>query len=63
MGRFKGASAEEPVAWTYRTSGGGRAFYTSLGHPNEFQLKWFKDLLANGIYWAADLPANDKTSQ
>jgi type 1 glutamine amidotransferase len=56
-GRVDRGTNEEPVAWTYRTSGGGRAFYTSLGHPEEFQLAWFQKLLANGIHWAAASPA------
>ena len=38
----RGGPQEEPVAWTLRTSGGGRAFYTSLGHPDEFQTPWFR---------------------
>jgi nicotinamidase-related amidase/type 1 glutamine amidotransferase len=51
MGRVDGGSNEEPVAWTSRTSGDGRAFYTSLGHPGDFQLPWFQQMLENGIYW------------
>ena len=54
-GRVDHGTQIEPVAWTYRTSGGGRAFYTSLGHPHDFELPWFKSLLRNGIYWAAGL--------
>jgi type 1 glutamine amidotransferase len=47
-------SNEEPVAWTFRTSGGGRAFYTSLGHPKDFELPWFQKMLAKGIVWAVE---------
>jgi nicotinamidase-related amidase/type 1 glutamine amidotransferase len=54
-GRVDQGTQQEPVAWTYRTSGGGRAFYTSLGHPDDFELPWFQNVLANGIYWAAGL--------
>jgi type 1 glutamine amidotransferase/nicotinamidase-related amidase len=61
-GRVDGGSNEEPVAWTYRTSGGGRAFYTSLGHPKEFQLPWFQELLANAINWAARMSVNSSDS-
>jgi nicotinamidase-related amidase/type 1 glutamine amidotransferase len=54
-GRVDQGTQVEPVAWTYTTSGGGRAFYTSLGHPDDFELPWFQNVLANGIYWAAGL--------
>ena len=45
-GRVDQGTQQEPVAWTYRTSGGGRAFYTSLGHPDDFELPWFESLLS-----------------
>jgi type 1 glutamine amidotransferase len=44
--------ATEPVAWT-RTYKGGRVFYTSLGHPKDFENENFRRLLANAIYWSA----------
>jgi type 1 glutamine amidotransferase len=44
--------ATEPITWT-RTHNGGRVFYTSLGHPQDFQEESFRRLLANGIFWAA----------
>ena len=44
-----------PVTWTNTHSGGGRVFYTSLGHPDDFQLPAFRRLLLNGTYWAAGL--------
>jgi nicotinamidase-related amidase/type 1 glutamine amidotransferase len=49
----------EPVAWTNLTTWGGRVFYTSLGHPDDFRQGEFNRLLRNGIYWAAglDVPA------
>jgi type 1 glutamine amidotransferase len=40
-----------PVAWT-KTYKGGRVFYTSLGHPEDFQVEPFRKLLVNAIYWA-----------
>ncbi|MEO8494596.1 MAG: ThuA domain-containing protein, partial [Planctomycetota bacterium] len=46
----------EPIAWTFRRADGGRSFYTSLGHPNDFEHGEFLRLLTNGIYWAAGLP-------
>jgi type 1 glutamine amidotransferase/nicotinamidase-related amidase len=55
MGRVDRGAQSEPVARTFQTSGGGYVFYTSLGHPKDFELAWFQNLLANGIYWAAGL--------
>jgi putative membrane-bound dehydrogenase-like protein len=40
----------EPLAWT-RVHNGGRVFYTSLGHPKDFQNNNFKRLLVNALYW------------
>jgi type 1 glutamine amidotransferase len=59
MARIEG-QPEEPVAWTFVRKDGGRTFYTSLGHVDDFQEPAFDKLLANGIYWAAGLPAPDK---
>lgn len=55
MGRAGDRQPQEPVAWTNKSSGGGRVFYTSLGHPEEFQTPEFCKLLFRGIYWAAGL--------
>lgn len=52
FGRVEGAEPE-PVAWTNTTKHGGRVFYTSLGHPVDFDLPDFQRLLKNGIRWAA----------
>ena len=41
----------EPVAWT-RTYRGGRVFFTTLGHPRDFDLPQFQQLLVNAIAWA-----------
>ena len=50
-----GTEPEEPVAWT-NTHKGGRVFYTSLGHPDDFKDHRFRQLLTNGILWALDKP-------
>lgn len=42
----------EPITWT-RTHNGGRVFYTSLGHAQDFQEESFRRLLANALFWAA----------
>lgn len=46
----------EPVAWTYVRADGGRSFYTSLGHLDDFAQPEFEALLSSGIHWACDLP-------
>ena len=48
--------SEEPIAWTNVTRWGGRAFYTSLGHIEDFQQPAMNRLLKNAIYWAAEIP-------
>lgn len=55
MGAIEGKPAE-PVAWTNVRAGGGRAFYTSLGHKSDFEQDQFRLLLANGIHWACNQP-------
>ena len=45
----------EPVAWTnqYKQS---RIFYTSLGHPDDFQNAPFRRMLINAVFWAMNKP-------
>ncbi|HXT60479.1 MAG TPA: isochorismatase family protein [Pirellulales bacterium] len=57
MGRVEGQEPAEPAAWTNATSSGGRVFYTSLGHPEDFKSPFFRQLLLHGIFWALDKPA------
>lgn len=48
---------EEPVAWTRRYGPGrARVFYTSLGHPEDFENAAFKRLLLNAVFWALGQP-------
>ena len=53
----KGKTVSYPVAWT-NTFKKARVFYTSLGHPDDFQVPAFNRILVNAIQWvlAADLP-------
>lgn len=46
---------DEPVAWT-RLHNGGRVFYTSLGHQNDFKNPQFRTLLVNALFWALQQP-------
>ena len=43
--------APEPVAWTFRRADGGKSFYTSLGHVNDFHGPILPPLLLNAIEW------------
>lgn len=49
----------EPVAWTYIRANGGKSFYTSLGHRDDFDQIEFQTLLLNGIHWATAIPPVD----
>src|SRR5262249_43814915 len=52
MGRIPGHAAE-PVAWVNRKAA-ARVFYTSLGHPGDFETPAFRRLLRNAVFWALD---------
>ena len=45
-----GEQVTEPVAWT-NTYNGGRVFYTSLGHPDDFNVQPFREMLVNAVRW------------
>jgi glycerophosphoryl diester phosphodiesterase/type 1 glutamine amidotransferase len=57
--RFDQYPPTQPVAWT-RQHKGGRVFFTTLGHPTDFDQPSMRRLLVNGIYWALgrDVPAS-----
>jgi type 1 glutamine amidotransferase len=40
-----------PVAWT-KVTRKQRVFFTTLGHPKDFEVESVRRLLINGIYWA-----------
>lgn len=46
----------EPVSWTFTRADGGRSFYSSMGHIDDFRNPRFTELLYRGICWAADIP-------
>lgn len=41
-----------PVAWTFKTQWGGRSFYTSMGHPEDFSVEPFQHLVVNAVFWS-----------
>ena len=40
----------EPLAWV-REYKGGRIFYTSLGHPDDFKNPNFIQMVTNATFW------------
>lgn len=52
----------EPVAWTHVSPGGGRVFYTSLGHPFDFGITQFREMLRNAVYWSVENPLPETAS-
>lgn len=55
-GRLEQYPLTNPVAWTKTYTGAtgktGRVFFTTLGHPYDFQEESMRKLTLNGIYWA-----------
>lgn len=52
LGNVPGGEPTQPLAWTFVRNDGGRSFYTSLGHVDDFAQSQFEALLAAGIHWA-----------
>lgn len=51
---------DNPVAWTWKNSYGGRAFYTSMGHPEDFQVESVQRLVVNATHWCLNIPVPTK---
>lgn len=43
---------EEPVTWIFKRKNGGKSFYSSLGHKDDFTNPKFVQLLLNAVHWA-----------
>jgi len=54
-GRWSEDEPAQPVAWT-TSYNGRRVFFTTLGHPNDFTISAFNELLLGGIRWALGPP-------
>lgn len=52
IGTIEGKPAE-PIAWINTSKYGGRVFYTSMGHIDDFRQEGFNRMLVNAIRWAA----------
>ncbi|MEX2262957.1 MAG: ThuA domain-containing protein [Bryobacteraceae bacterium] len=42
---------ENPVAWTWKNRHGGRVFFTTLGHPEDFAVEPVQRLTVNALHW------------
>ncbi|MES2829864.1 MAG: ThuA domain-containing protein [Bacteroidota bacterium] len=51
---------DNPVAWTWKTPAGGRAFMTTLGHPHDFNDESMQRLVINAIHWALEIQVPKK---
>ena len=47
---------DNPVAWTWQNQWGGKAFMTTLGHPEDFAVESFQRLVINAIHWELGQP-------
>ena len=54
------ASYDNPVAWTGKNSYGAKFFFTTLGHPEDFDQEPFQHLVINALHWAAGKPIPKK---
>lgn len=53
----------EPVSWTFQRANGGRSFYTSMGHEDDFRQTRFTQLLYRGICWTAGVTPSETPSR
>lgn len=42
---------DNPVAWTWKNEWGGKVFFTTLGHPEDFQQEGLQRMSINAIHW------------
>lgn len=59
-GKVPDVEKHEPIAWTFVRQDGGRSFYTSLGHVEDFKRPEFRTLIKNAL---AYLSAEGKTAK
>jgi type 1 glutamine amidotransferase len=52
-------ATDNPVAWTWTNKHGGRAFFTTLGHPEDFAVEAMERLVVNAVHWCLGLPVPD----
>jgi type 1 glutamine amidotransferase len=52
----KAGFADNPVAWTWQNSFGGKVFATTMGHPEDFKVDAFQRLVINAVHWTLNKP-------
>jgi hypothetical protein len=60
-GRWSDEIPPEPVAWTIPRED-GPVFYTSLGHPDDFQRPEFNRLLKNAVFWTVSSASKEESN-
>ena len=50
---------DHPVAWTWTNKHGGRAFFTTLAHPEDFVEERLQRIVINAVHWCLDRPVPD----
>ena len=54
------AAIDNPVAWTWLTESRQRIFFTTMGHPEDFQQEAVQRLTINAIHWTLGMPVPKK---
>ncbi|GAB3162692.1 hypothetical protein GCM10027291_00860 [Telluribacter humicola] len=54
------AAIENPVAWTWKNKEGAKVFFTTLGHPEDFQQEGMQRMTINAVHWLLDKPVPKK---
>lgn len=62
QGRADGIAEAQPVAWTYERADGGTTFYTSLGHPADFDDPVFNKMLRQVVPWLLGAAARNRAA-
>jgi type 1 glutamine amidotransferase len=47
---------DNPVAWTWKNKANAKVFFTTLGHPEDFQQESLQRLTINAIHWLVGKP-------
>ncbi len=53
-------AVDQPIAWTWKNTNGGKVFFTTMGHPEDFSVEPFQRLVINAIHWELDMKVPEK---
>lgn len=53
---------DNPVAWTWKNKHGGRTFFTTMGHPEDFSVEPFQRMTVNALHWCLNRKVPSKWS-